>query len=162
MEFNDLCDRCMRSGVEVHRTDENGSTVCVECDAEEDEAESESSTPRLPQSLEFENDEDGWTGPFGQSLNQFENWLIRDPNTDGNDIVAIVPKTGDEQYDNDVTYPLVRLLAAAPELLAMLRAMVKEFGHSNNKFNVKKDFSKLVALRYAEDAIAKATVLSDS
>lgn len=29
---DDLCDTCMRSGVEVHRTDEHGNTVCVECD----------------------------------------------------------------------------------------------------------------------------------
>ena len=106
---------------------------------------------RLPKELSFENDEDGQCG------NEDENWLIRDPNTDGNDIVAIVPNTGDEQYDNDVTYPLARLMSAAPELLAMLQAMVKEFGHSNNKFNIKKDFSKLVALRYAEDGINKAT-----
>jgi recombinational DNA repair protein (RecF pathway) len=30
----DLCDRCGRSDVIVERVDENGETVCVDCDAE--------------------------------------------------------------------------------------------------------------------------------
>jgi len=35
---DDLCDRCRRSGVVCYRTDEYG-TVCVDCDAEEEEEE---------------------------------------------------------------------------------------------------------------------------
>lgn len=33
----DLCDTCMRSGVEIARTDLTGRTVCVDCDEEEAE-----------------------------------------------------------------------------------------------------------------------------
>ena len=73
---------------------------------------------RLPKELSFENNEDGVFDTWG------EHWLIRDPNTDSNDIVAIVPKTGDEQYDSDVTYPLARLLASAPKLLNMLLTLL--------------------------------------
>lgn len=29
---DDLCDKCMRSGVQVSKTDENGGTICAECD----------------------------------------------------------------------------------------------------------------------------------
>lgn len=36
-EHDDLCDTCMRSGVEVHRTDEDGNTICVDCDAKRGE-----------------------------------------------------------------------------------------------------------------------------
>jgi hypothetical protein len=32
---DDLCDKCMRSGVVVSRTDENGDTICVDCDEDE-------------------------------------------------------------------------------------------------------------------------------
>lgn len=32
---DDLCDTCMRSGVHVARTDEDGKTVCVDCDENE-------------------------------------------------------------------------------------------------------------------------------
>lgn len=38
-EHDDLCDTCMRSGVEVHRTDEEGNTVCVDCDYESEVVE---------------------------------------------------------------------------------------------------------------------------
>ncbi len=31
-EGDDLCDYCMRSGVEVHRTDADGKTICTDCD----------------------------------------------------------------------------------------------------------------------------------
>ena len=31
-DSDDLCDTCMRSGVAIARTDEDGNTVCVECD----------------------------------------------------------------------------------------------------------------------------------
>lgn len=30
-EGDDVCDKCMRSGVQVSQTDENGDTVCAEC-----------------------------------------------------------------------------------------------------------------------------------
>lgn len=33
---DDLCDKCMRSGVQVARTDEDGNTICVECDGDEE------------------------------------------------------------------------------------------------------------------------------
>ena len=34
---DDLCDSCMRSGVEISHTDDDGNTVCVECAAEKNE-----------------------------------------------------------------------------------------------------------------------------
>lgn len=33
----DLCDTCMRSGVEISHVDDEGNTVCVECAAETNE-----------------------------------------------------------------------------------------------------------------------------
>lgn len=30
-EGDDVCDKCMRSGVEVSQTDANGNTVCTDC-----------------------------------------------------------------------------------------------------------------------------------
>jgi hypothetical protein len=33
---DDLCDKCMRSGVQVARTDEDGNTICTECDEGEE------------------------------------------------------------------------------------------------------------------------------
>jgi hypothetical protein len=32
-EGDDLCDKCMKSDVQVSRTDEAGNTICAECDA---------------------------------------------------------------------------------------------------------------------------------
>lgn len=64
--------------------------------------------------LTFENDEEGLCG------NPCEQWLIRDLHTDNKDIVAAVPKTGDEEYDNDYVYPLVRSIALMPEMQRVL------------------------------------------
>lgn len=61
----------------------------------------------------FENDE--------ESLDQ---WLVRAPSTDNNDIVATVPKTGDSEYDNEVVYFNAHLIAAAPELLDALKCIL--------------------------------------
>lgn len=66
----------------------------------------------------FENDEDGLAGP------PMDQWVVRDEDTNNRDIVAVVPKTGDEGYDNTVTYPNARLIAAAPELLAALEDLL--------------------------------------
>jgi hypothetical protein len=73
---------------------------------------------------EFENDEDGLAG------NPCEQWLIRDNATDNRDIVAAVPKTGDEQYDNEVTYRNVVVLTLANETMECLRELL-EWGTSN-------------------------------
>lgn len=70
-----------------------------------------------PQSWSFENDEEGLRGI------EREQWLIRDLDTDNHDIIAVVPKTGDEQYDDRVTYPNVKLLTAAKRLLEMCEQM---------------------------------------
>lgn len=43
---DDLCDRCMRSGVEVARTDEDGNTVCVDCDRDEEAQERQARKPK--------------------------------------------------------------------------------------------------------------------
>ena len=34
---DDVCDKCMRSGVQISHTDENGNTVCYECSEGESE-----------------------------------------------------------------------------------------------------------------------------
>ena len=105
---------------------------------------------RLPKELSFENDEDGQCGI------EYENWLIRDPNTDSNDIVAIVPKTGDEQYDNDVTYPLVRLLSSAPEMADMLLTLLPYIETAENDESYKPGaIRKLVS--QLRELITKAT-----
>jgi len=69
--------------------------------------------------LTFENDEEGHGG-----LPEREQWLICDENTDNFDVVAIVPKTGDEEYDDRVTYPTVKLLTAAPLMYTLLKQVV--------------------------------------
>lgn len=66
----------------------------------------------------FENDEEGLAGP------PMDQWVIRDEDTDNRDIVAVVPKTGDEVHDNAVTYPHACLLTAAPELLKELEGLL--------------------------------------
>ena len=66
--------------------------------------------------LTFENDEEGLAGI------EREQWLIRDLDTDNADIIAVIPKTGDEEYDDQVTYPNVKLLTAAPKLLQAVRS----------------------------------------
>ena len=62
----------------------------------------------------WENDED-W----------HEQWKIIATDTDNGDVIAFVPKSGDEEYDDDVTYANARLIAAAPELLATCEAMLQ-------------------------------------
>lgn len=69
--------------------------------------------------LTLENDEEGHGG-----LPEREQWLIRDEDTNNFDVVAIVPKTGDEEYDDRVTYPIGKLLTAAPLMLALLQQVV--------------------------------------
>ncbi len=64
----------------------------------------------------FENDGEGLAGE------PREQWLIRDLDTDNADIIAVVPKTGDEEYDDKVTYPNVKLMTDAPRLKRLLTA----------------------------------------
>lgn len=68
----------------------------------------------MAEPFDWENDEE-----------TLENWLLRDPDTDNHDIVAIIPKTLDEAYDNEVTFPRVVLLAHAPKLLDLLKQYVR-------------------------------------
>lgn len=73
--------------------------------------------------LEWENDDDGWRGQA------CEQWLIRDVESDSRDIVAVVSKTGDEEYDNRVVYPFVADLVNRynhhTRLLAALESLVE-------------------------------------
>jgi len=66
----------------------------------------------------LENDEEGLAGEPCQQ------WLIRDVSSDNDDIIAVVTKTGDEQYDNDVVYPQALLLSRAPQLKETLEAVL--------------------------------------
>lgn len=65
---------------------------------------------------EYENDD---AGLAGDACHQ---WLIVDDATKS--IVATVPKTGDEDYDHNETFANVRLISAAPQLLAALQYIV--------------------------------------
>lgn len=49
-----------------------------------------------------------------------EHWEIAAMGTDNGDIVAELPLTGDDEYDNIVAVANARLIAAAPELLEAL------------------------------------------
>lgn len=68
----------------------------------------------------FENDEEGLAGE------PCDHWLIRDPMTDNNDIVAIVPKTGDEEYDHEVVFENVKTIANAKKNERTIREMKME------------------------------------
>lgn len=48
---------------------------------------------------------------------------IRDEDTDNRDIMAIVPLTGDEEYDKETMMPFVYLLCSAPEMQTLLQAI---------------------------------------
>jgi hypothetical protein len=67
---------------------------------------------------QYENDEEGLAGE------PCEQWIVRDLSTDHADIIAVVPKTGDEDYDSEFTWPTAQLIAAAPELLEELSDIV--------------------------------------
>ena len=67
----------------------------------------------------FMNDDAGLAGET------CENWLITADESDNAEIVAVVPKTGDEEYDNDVTFHRVLLISSAPELLEACRAAME-------------------------------------
>lgn len=75
----------------------------------------------MPRGWLFENDED-----------TLENWFVKDYDTDNADIVAIVPKTLDEDYDNEVTYPNVQKIGAAKDMFfALLEVMENGFVQCN-------------------------------
>lgn len=67
----------------------------------------------------FENDEEGLRGV------EREQWLIRDLDTDNHDIIGVVPKTGDEEYDDRVTYANLKLMASAKAMYSILHILVK-------------------------------------
>lgn len=84
-----------------------------------------------------------------------DRWLIIDPHSTNRDVVAEIPKTGDEEYDNEIVFPRAVLLAAAPELLEALRAMVVSVEYWNEN---RTDFEGFgAAFDQSIAAIAKAT-----
>lgn len=105
--------------------------------------------------LEWENDDDGWRGQVCAQ------WLIRDVESDNRDIVAVVPKTDDGEYDDRVTYPLVRDLVNRynqhPELLNVLESVsrylysVQKYVHDWDALSFIQEAEKLV-----QTAVAKA------
>lgn len=48
---DDVCDRCMRTGVQVNRTDTERGTICVECEQSYDEEEESASARQTDQTL---------------------------------------------------------------------------------------------------------------
>lgn len=60
-----------------------------------------------------------------------DRWLLQDQSTDNRDIVAEIPKTGDDAYDARVTYSHARLFKEAPYLLEALRNLVEVCPCSN-------------------------------
>lgn len=75
---------------------------------------------RQDQDWTYELDTDGACG------DPCDQWLIRDPSTDNNDIVAAIPKTGDEEYDNDVVFANVETIANAKKNERAVREMKAE------------------------------------
>lgn len=69
----------------------------------------------MTRNWQYENDDEGLAG------DNCEQWIVRDFDTENRDIVAVIPKTGDEDYDNAVTWPNAQLVAASPDLLSALQ-----------------------------------------
>lgn len=61
-----------------------------------------------------------------------ESWTVYDEATDNRDTVATVPKTGDEEYDDNVTFRNVKAIAAVPDLIRAVAAAVNWFGELGN------------------------------
>lgn len=59
---------------------------------------------------QYENDEE-----------ELDKWLIRDMDTDNGDLLAVVFKTVDEEYDAEVIWPAVAKMAAAEDLYWALK-----------------------------------------
>lgn len=57
-----------------------------------------------------------------------ESWAIVSESTDNRDIVAIISKTGDEDYDHRATWKNAELIAAAPDMLEALEAWIAHDG----------------------------------
>ena len=69
---------------------------------------------------------------------------IRDRDTDNNDIVAIVPLTGDDEdttYDDEVLAPFADLICDAPQMAATLNAIANDCERWSNG-----DFPDITAL----------------
>lgn len=151
MGFNDLCDRCMRSGVEVHRTDENGNTVCVECDDEE--AQAEVSTLQFDGrysviGLEETNQTTG-TITYGELGSYYE---VTTPHGEYEDFETVAFVCRED---------LARLFTAAPQLLAELKQAELVIRHAVQEAEgrVKKELvgGWLYHADKVRDAITKAT-----
>jgi len=93
-------------------------------------------------------------GPWTVENNEetYDTWNIVATETDNGDVVAEVPKTGDEDYDSKVSCANARLIAAAPDLLTACRRAVKHIDAAPEHNDA--DDEMLVVLRAA---IALAT-----
>lgn len=75
-----------------------------------------------PHELELKTGEDQsktWKSSW-HCQQQPDEILIRNENTDNYDVVATVPMTGDEEYDEDVTVTNANQIAATPVLVKLL------------------------------------------
>ena len=86
---------------------------------------------------------------------------IHDHDTDALDLVAIVPLTGDTDYDNSVVVPFARLICAAPRLLTSLGDLLDRLNDvaevtQNARCDLEKEDSYWVAGNITNTVVAQA------
>lgn len=92
-------------------------------------------------------------------------WVVTDDfinvcSADTGKVIACLDSEGAPDIGPKESLANAYLMAAAPALLAALKGMVQEFG--NQKFDVRKDYHKMVALESAKTAIAKTQGIAET
>lgn len=92
-------------------------------------------------------------------------WIATDDfinvcSADTGKIIACLDSEGAPDIGPKESLANAYLIAAAPDLLSALQGMVQEFG--NQKFDVRKDYHKMVAMEAAKTAIAKTAGMAET